>query len=120
MARGHEEASTSQAGCKRGTPWETPTVSSLVAAMSVEDLRSFRQVPATIRLEMSDGIATSTMGTTNNAVYFTRAVCCWTLPHCPFFGNAVPTLHWGTSCTCTFECLSDFYGLQCAKLSLLD
>ena len=41
MARGHEEASTSQVVRKRGTPRETPTVSSLVAAMSVEELRSF-------------------------------------------------------------------------------
>ena len=39
MARCHEEASTNQAGSKRGTPWETPMASSLVAAMSVEDLR---------------------------------------------------------------------------------
>ena len=45
MARGHEEASTSQVGHKRGTPRETPTVSSLVVVMSVEDLRSFSQVP---------------------------------------------------------------------------
>ena len=38
MARGHEEASTSQTGRKRGTPRETPTISSLVVVMSVEDL----------------------------------------------------------------------------------
>ena len=72
MARGHKEASTSQARHKRGTPRETPTASSLVAAMFVEDLRSFRQVPATIRLDMSNGAATSTMRVTNNVVYFTR------------------------------------------------
>ena len=71
MARGHEEASTNQARRKRGTPWEMPTVSSLVAAMSVEDLRSFKQVPATIKSEVSDGTATSTMGVANNVVYFT-------------------------------------------------
>ena len=71
MARGHEKASISQAGRKRGAPWEMPTASSLVAAMSVEDLRSFSQIPATIRLEMSDGAATSIMGAADNAVYFT-------------------------------------------------
>ena len=59
MAKGHEEASTSQARRKRGTPLETPTVSSLVATMFVKDLRSFRQVPATIRLEVLEGTATS-------------------------------------------------------------
>ena len=58
MAIGHEEASTNQAERKRGTPQETPTVSSLVAAMSVKDLRSFKQVPATIRLEKLDDAAT--------------------------------------------------------------
>ena len=72
MARGHEEASTSQAGCKRGTFRKTPTVSSLVAAMSVEDLRFFRQVLAAIKLETSEGAATSTVGEADNAIYFTR------------------------------------------------
>ena len=41
MARGHEEAFISQVRRKRGIPRETPTISSLVAAMSVEELRSF-------------------------------------------------------------------------------
>ena len=72
MTRGHEEASTSQAGSKRGTPRETPTVSFLVLAMSVEDLRSFRQVPISIRLETSGGATTSTMGMADNVIYFTR------------------------------------------------
>ena len=36
-------------------PWEMPTVSSLVPTMSVEDLRSFSQVPIDISLELSDG-----------------------------------------------------------------
>ena len=40
--------------------------------MSVEDLRSFRQVPTAIRLEMSDGVATLKMGVADNVVYFTR------------------------------------------------
>ena len=72
MARGHKEASTSQAGRKRGTPWETPIVSSLVAAMSVEELRSFNQVPVVIRMEVLDGIVVPTIGGANNAMYFTQ------------------------------------------------
>ena len=72
MARGHEEASTSQARRKRGTPWETPMVSSLVVAMSIEDLRSFRQVPTVIRLEVSNGTTTSIVGAAYNVIYFTR------------------------------------------------
>ena len=41
MVRGQEETSTNQDGRKRGTPLDMPTASSLVAAMFVEDLRSF-------------------------------------------------------------------------------
>ena len=41
MARGHEEPSTSQVGLKRGISREMSTVSSLVVAMSIEELRSF-------------------------------------------------------------------------------
>ena len=72
MERGHEEASTSRAGHKRGTPRETSTVSSLVAAMPVEELRSFSQVLAVIRLEVLDGMATPTIGGVDNVIYFTR------------------------------------------------
>ena len=71
MARGHEEAST-RLSVRGGPPQEIPMASSLVVAMSVEDLRSFRQVPAVIGLEMSDGATTSTMGAVDNVVYFTR------------------------------------------------
>ena len=71
MARGYEEVSGSQVGCRRVTPWETPTASSLVVAMSAEELRLYCQVPIEISLEMSDGLATSTVGEANNAIYFT-------------------------------------------------
>ena len=72
MARDHEETSTSQAKRKRGTSWETPIVNSLVAAMSVEKLRSFSQVLADIKLEVADGPAAPTIGGADNVVYFTR------------------------------------------------
>ena len=71
MARGHEEVSTSQAEHRRGTPRETPTASSLVTAMSVEELRLYSQIPVEISMEMSEGAATSTFGKADNAVYFT-------------------------------------------------
>ena len=76
MARGQEETSTSQAGHKRGTPQESPTTSNLIAAMSIEELRSFCQVPSDISLELSDGAAVSIVGVADNAVYFTRAKYC--------------------------------------------
>ena len=71
MERGHKEASTSQVGRKRGTPWETTTVSSLVTAMFVEELRSFSQVHVVIRLEVSDGTAVPNIEGADNVVYFT-------------------------------------------------
>ena len=60
-ARGQEETSTSQAGCKRGTPQEMLTTRSLVATMFVKELRSFKQVLVDISLELSDGAAALTI-----------------------------------------------------------
>ena len=41
MARGYEEVSNSQAGRWMRTPRETPTISSLVPTMSIEELRLY-------------------------------------------------------------------------------
>ena len=72
MTRCHEEVPTSQARRRRGTPRETPTARSLVATMSAQELRLDSQIPAKINLEMSDSVATSTVGDVGNVVYFTR------------------------------------------------
>ena len=71
MTRGYKEVSNSQAGHRRGTPRETPTTSSLVVAMSIEELRLYSQVSSEISLEMLDGLATSTVGEVDNVFYFT-------------------------------------------------
>ena len=47
-------------------------VSSLVVAMSMEELRSFRQVSAVISLEVSDDTTTPTIVGVDNAIYFTE------------------------------------------------
>ena len=72
MAKGHEAVSTSQAGHRRGTPWEMPTVSNLVAAMFAEELRLYSQIPVKICLETSDGAATTIVGEVDNAIYFIK------------------------------------------------
>ena len=72
MARYHEETSTSQARFKRGTSGETLTISSLVVAMFVEELRSFNQVPTGIKHEVADDPIASTIGGAYNVVYFTH------------------------------------------------
>ena len=68
MTRGHEQTSTSRARRKRGILQETPTISSLVAAMSVE----FSQVPTDIILEVVDDPTAPTIGGADNVVYFAR------------------------------------------------
>ena len=45
-----------------------PTISNLVAAMSVEELRSFSQVHANIRLEVVDDSVAPTIGGADNVV----------------------------------------------------
>ena len=72
MARGREKVSTSHAGRRRDTPWEPPTASSPVAAMSVEDLKLYSQISTEISLETSDSAAFSTIGEADNVVYFTH------------------------------------------------
>ena len=69
MGKGHKEVSTT--GRKRGTPRETPTASSLVAAMSTEELRLYNQIPTEISVETLDSAATSIIGEASNVVYFT-------------------------------------------------
>ena len=94
MAGGQEETSTCQVGHKRGTPPEMLTASSLVAAMSIEDLRSFSQVHVGISLELSNGLAVTTTRGIDNVVYFTQEqfVTRLPLPH-PVVGEAVFALH---------------------------
>ena len=72
MKKGHEEVLTNQVGRRKGTPWEMPTASSLVAAMSIEELRLYNQIPIEISLETLDGAATTTVGEADNVVYFTK------------------------------------------------
>ena len=72
MARGQEETSTSQAGCTRGTSWDMPSASSLISSLSMEELRSYYQIPNNIDFELPDGKAESTIDEEDNVVYFTR------------------------------------------------
>ena len=72
MERGQDEISTSQVGRRRGPSRELPSISSLVSSMSMEELRSYCQISYSISLELSDGLAASTVGEADSAVYFTR------------------------------------------------
>ena len=72
MIRGKEETSTNQVRSRKGFSRESPTMSSLVSSMSIEELRSFCRVPYDISLELSDGQARSTVEHADNTNYFTQ------------------------------------------------
>ena len=69
--RGQEETSTNQVGRNNGSCRESPTVSSLVSSMSMEELRSFYRVLDCIILELLDVPARSIVGQADKVVYFT-------------------------------------------------
>ena len=72
MARGQEETSTSQAGRKRGLGRDTPSTSSIISSLSMEELRSYCQIPDNIDIELPDDLAELTFGEGDGAVYFIR------------------------------------------------
>ena len=72
MVRGQEETSTSQAGRRRGLIRDTPSASSIISSPSLEELRSYCQIPCNIDIEFSDGSTLSTVGEKDGAMYFTR------------------------------------------------
>ena len=72
MARGQEGTSTSQARRRRGPNWDTPSASSLISSLSMEELRSYCQIPSNIDFELSDGPTESTVNGEDGVVHFTR------------------------------------------------
>ena len=72
MARGQEETSTSQAGCKRGPTQGTPSTSSIISSLSMEELRSYYEILDDIDVMLSDGPAQNTVGGEDNALFFAR------------------------------------------------
>ena len=72
MVRGEKETFTCWVRRRKGAPRKLPTASSLVAAMFVEELRSFFQVSADISLELLGRADVSTVGWVDNSIYFTQ------------------------------------------------
>ena len=72
MARGQEETSTNQTGHRRGPSRDTPSTSSLISSLSMEELRSYCQIPSNIDFELPDGPTKSTVNEEDSVVYFTR------------------------------------------------
>ena len=72
MTRGEEETSTSQAGRKRGPAHGTRFASSIVSSMTMEELRTYYEIPNNIDLKLMEKSDEFTLGGEHNAVFFTR------------------------------------------------
>ena len=57
MTRGQEETSASQADRKRGPTQRTPSISSIIYSLSMEDLRAYCEIPDDIDVMLSEGSA---------------------------------------------------------------
>ena len=72
MDRAQEETSTSQTGSKRGPTRGTPSTSSIITSLSMEELRTYCVIPDDIDIVLSKGLAENTVGKEYNAVYYAR------------------------------------------------
>ena len=72
MARGQEKTSTSQVGRKRGPTRWTRSASSFVSSLTMEELRTYCEIPDNIDLKLMEKPDESTMGGEHNALFFTR------------------------------------------------
>ena len=54
MERGQEETSTSQAGRRQGPSRELPSTSSIISSLSIDEVRSYCQIPEDIDFELSE------------------------------------------------------------------
>ena len=70
MARGQEETSTS--GRPGGCTWATPSASSIISSLMMDELMAYREVPDNIDLQLMERTDESTLGGEHNGVFFTR------------------------------------------------
>ena len=70
MARGREE--TSMSGRPRRRLRATPSASSVISSLTMEELRTYCEVPSNIDLRLMERADESTLGGEHNGVFFTR------------------------------------------------
>ena len=70
MERGREETSTS--GCPGGCLQATPSASSIISSMTMEELMAYCEVPDNINLRLMERVDKSTLSGEHNGVFFTR------------------------------------------------
>ena len=72
MARGEEETSTNQAGRRRGPARKAHSASHIFSSLTMEELRTYCEIPDNIDLKLIDKPDESTLGGEHNAMFFTR------------------------------------------------
>ena len=70
MARGREE--TSSSGRFGGRIQATPSASSIISSLTMEELMAYCKVPDNIDLRLMERTNKSTLGGEHNGVFFTR------------------------------------------------
>ena len=70
MARGREETSTSSH--PEGRLRATPSASSIISSLTMEELMVYCEVPNNIDLQLMERTDESTLGGEHNGVFFTR------------------------------------------------
>ena len=70
MVRGREE--TSRSGNPGGRPRAKPSASSVIASLTMEELKVYCEVPNNIDLRLMERADDSTLGGEHNGVFFTR------------------------------------------------
>ena len=70
MAGGREETSTS--GCPEGRLQATPSTSSIISSLTMEELMAYYEVPDGIDLRLMERADESALGGEHNGVFFTR------------------------------------------------
>ena len=70
--RCQEEICTSQASRRRGSSQDIPSVTNIISSLSMEELRSYCQIPNKVDFELPDGPTESTIDEEDSVVYFTQ------------------------------------------------
>ena len=71
MTRDEEETSTSQASRRRGPARVARSASHIVSSLTMEELRTYYEIPDDIDLKLMDKPDESTLGGEHNAMFFT-------------------------------------------------
>ena len=72
MARGQEVTSSNQAGRRQGPTRGTPSASSIISSLTMEELRAYCDVLDNIDLKLMEEPDESNMGGQHNSVFLTR------------------------------------------------